>query len=523
METSGIVTAIAEKLDIPHLIYHWKTKSMFVGGDPIKVPTVNLYPDSDTLAEAFENVLVDYTWKSYTIVYEDKENLIRLKEVLQIHGPESNAISVLQLTDNYAAMLKGMKKNGVTNVVLDIKSEKIIPFLKEAAAFNMLTDYNSYFITNLDTHILPFDELGDHGSNITCLRLVNIHSYALNDTLRVWNQKISNLHMTPDQVPLEAALVHDAVQLYYQSLQSFDTNRDIPDIKQRCFGKKHHGTPLFGHQLSEFMKIQEYDGITGNVRFNVDLTRTPRKQFQLEILYYFRYRFRRLGTWDTTDKVKYDSTESESDSQMYETISNKTFKIVVKYGTPFLKKKEAEEGILLEGNERYEGYVVDLINEMRKDLGFKYILEVIPDGQYGSLDPNTKKWNGLVKHLLELKADLAVADLTVTYERKTAVDFTMPFMNLGIGILFTKPPKKPTNLFSFLDPFTVEVWIFTALSYLSISVFVFILSRINNDDWESSHPCNQEPEEVESIWGILNCVWLCMGSIMGQGCDILPK
>ena len=29
------------------------------------------------------------------------------------------------------------------------------------------------------------------------------------------------------------------------------------------------------------------------------------------------------------------------------------------------------------------------------------------------------------------KADLAVADLTITYERETGVDFTMPFMNLG--------------------------------------------------------------------------------------------
>jgi uncharacterized membrane protein YccF (DUF307 family) len=55
------------------------------------------------------------------------------------------------------------------------------------------------------------------------------------------------------------------------------------------------------------------------------------------------------------------------------------------------------------------------------------------------------------------------------------------------------------------------------LAYLFISVLVFILSRINNDDWESSHPCNQEPEEVESIWNILNCIWLMMGSIMGQG------
>jgi hypothetical protein len=29
------------------------------------------------------------------------------------------------------------------------------------------------------------------------------------------------------------------------------------------------------------------------------------------------------------------------------------------------------------------------------------------------------------------RADLAIADLTITYDREQAVDFTMPFMNLG--------------------------------------------------------------------------------------------
>lgn len=86
-----------------------------------------------------------------------------------------------------------------------------------------------------------------------------------------------------------------------------------------------------------------------------------------------------------------------------------------------------------------------------------------------------------------------------------------------------KPPKKETNLFSFLDPFTLDVWLYTGLAYLGVSVFVFLLSRIDKNDWEASHPCIQEPEEVESIWNFLNCVWLSMGSIMGQGCDILPK
>lgn len=129
----------------------------------------------------------------------------------------------------------------------------------------------------------------------------------------------------------------------------------------------------------------------------------------------------------------------------------------------------------------------------------------------------------MVKHLMDRKADLGIGDLTMTSERKTAVDFTTPFMTLGISILYVKPAPKEKSLFSFLMPFTVSVWVYTCIAYIALSCVVFLLSRINKDDWESSHPCDQDPEEVESIWNILNCVWLSMGSIMGQGCDILPK
>lgn len=182
------------------------------------------------------------------------------------------------------------------------------------------------------------------------------------------------------------------------------------------------------------------------------------------------------------------------------------------------------DGVFYEGNDRYHGYCIELIQKIAHVLKFKYIFEVVPDGKNGNeIQGKPGEWNGLINEIMKGRADLAIADLTITYDRKKVVDFTNPFMTLGIGILYVKPTPKEKNLFSFLDPFTTSVWVYTGLAYLFISILVFLLSRINNDDWESSHPCQQDPEEVESIWNILNCVWLMMGSIMGQGSDILPK
>jgi len=50
-------------------------------------------------------------------------------------------------------------------------------------------------------------------------------------------------------------------------------------------------------------------------------------------------------------------------------------------------------------------------------------------------------------------------------------------MNIGISILYKKPEKKATNVFSFLAPFHYEVWIYMATAYLGVSLILFILAR----------------------------------------------
>lgn len=40
-----------------------------------------------------------------------------------------------------------------------------------------------------------------------------------------------------------------------------------------------------------------------------------------------------------------------------------------------------------------------------------------------------REWDGMVRELLEQRADVAIGDLTITYEREHVVDFTMPFVS----------------------------------------------------------------------------------------------
>ena len=90
-------------------------------------------------------------------------------------------------------------------------------------------------------------------------------------------------------------------------------------------------------------------------------------------------------------------------------------------------KESSEE---LEGNDRYEGICIDLMEELSRALQFNYTIHLNEDNAPGAKNENGT-WNGLIGDLIEGRADLAIADLTITFEREEVVDFTMQFMNLG--------------------------------------------------------------------------------------------
>ncbi|GIY46872.1 glutamate receptor ionotropic, kainate 2 [Caerostris extrusa] len=195
---------------------------------------------------------------------------------------------------------------------------------------------------------------------------------------------------------------------------------------------------------------------------------------------------------------------------------NKTLVITTILNEPYMMKVEDENGI------RYEGYCVDLIEAIADDLKFQYKIKEVDDGSYGRKN-DLGEWNGMIRELIDGKADMAIADLTITYVREEAVDFTMPFMNLGISILFKKPTKKVPKLFSFLSPLSVEVWLYMATAFLGVSLFLFIVARFSAYEWVNPHPCDLEPEELENQFTLLNTLWFTIGCLMCQGCDITPR
>ncbi|XP_016873111.1 glutamate receptor ionotropic, kainate 4 isoform X3 [Homo sapiens] len=123
-----------------------------------------------------------------------------------------------------------------------------------------------------------------------------------------------------------------------------------------------------------------------------------------------------------------------------------------------------------------------------------------------------------------LKADLAVAGLTITAEREKVIDFSKPFMTLGISILYRVHMGRKPGYFSFLDPFSPGVWLFMLLAYLAVSCVLFLVARLTPYEWYSPHPCAQgRCNLLVNQYSLGNSLWFPVGGFMQQGSTIAPR
>jgi len=109
-----------------------------------------------------------------------------------------------------------------------------------------------------------------------------------------------------------------------------------------------------------------------------------------------------------------------------------------------------------------------------------------------------------------------VAPLTITSDRQEVVDFSKPFMDVGISIMIKRPEKKKPGVFSFMQPFTLNLWLSLVFSYFSVALGIFFVSRFSHAEWHR----NRYNGRMEfNKFNVANSLWFAMGAMMLQGSD----
>ncbi|XP_048507258.1 glutamate [NMDA] receptor subunit 1 isoform X2 [Athalia rosae] len=166
-----------------------------------------------------------------------------------------------------------------------------------------------------------------------------------------------------------------------------------------------------------------------------------------------------------------------------------------------------------------KGYCMDLLKELSKTINFTYSLALSPDGQFGSYMAKNnsfgskKEWSGLIGELVNERADMIIAPLTINPERAEFIEFSKPFKYQGITILEKKPSRSST-LVSFLQPFSNTLWILVMVSVHVVALVLYLLDRFS--PFGRFKLANTDGTEEDAL-NLSSAIWFAWGVLLNSG------
>uniref|UniRef100_A0A8C4UY87 Glutamate receptor n=1 Tax=Falco tinnunculus TaxID=100819 RepID=A0A8C4UY87_FALTI len=526
------VQSICNALEVPHIQTRWKHPTV----DNKDAFYINLYPDYAAISRAVLDLVLYYNWKIVTVVYEDSTGLIRLQELIKAPSRYNIKIKIRQLPSgnkDARPLLKEMKRGKEFYVIFDCSHETAAEILKQILSMGMMTEYYHYFFTTLDLFALDLEPYRYSGVNMTGFRLLNIENPQVSSVIEKWSMERLQAPPKPEtglldgMMTTEAALMYDAVYMVAVASQRAS---QMTVSSLQCH---RHKPWRFGPRFMNLIKEARWDGLTGRITFNK--TDGLRKDFDLDIIslkeegtekaagevsnHLYKV-WKKIGVWNSYSGLNMTDSNKDRSTNITDSLANRTLIVTTILEDPYVMYKKSDKPLY--GNDRFEGYCLDLLKELSNILGFIYEVKLVSDGKYGAQN-DKGEWNGMVKELIDHKADLAVAPLTITYVREKVIDFSKPFMTLGISILYRKPNGTNPGVFSFLNPLSPDIWMYVLLACLGVSCVLFVIARFTPYEWYNPHPCNPDSDVVENNFTLLNSFWFGVGALMQQGSELMPK
>ncbi|XP_051717071.1 glutamate receptor ionotropic, kainate 4 isoform X1 [Ctenopharyngodon idella] len=479
--------------------------------------TLDLRPTNTDISMAVAGLLTFFNSSTSCLICAQADCLLNLEVLLRQFLISKETLSVRMLDDSQdpTPLLKEIRDDKTATIIVDANATMSHVILERASELGMLSVYYTYILTSLEFSLLRLDDLADQRVNIVGFSVFNrTHPFFQDFVLslnRSWQENCD--HAPFAGTPLSSALLFDAVHTVVAAVQELNRSQNVGATQLSCKSSKiwEHGTSLMN-----YLRMVELEGLTGHIEFN---SKGQRSNYALRIMQNSRDGLRQIGQWHSEQGL---SMEKKLPSlNVTDTLFNTTLTITTILENPYVMLRANHQE--LEGNERYEGFCVDMLKELADILKFKYRIRLVGDGLYGVPGANGT-WTGMVGELISRKADLAVAGLTITAEREKVIDFSKPFMTLGISIMYRVHIGRRPGYFSFLDPFSPGVWLFMLLAYLAVSCVLFLVARLTPYEWYNPHPCLKgRCNLLINQYSLGNSFWFPVGGFMQQGSTIAPR
>ncbi|XP_062131998.1 glutamate receptor 1 [Drosophila sulfurigaster albostrigata] len=561
--------------------------------------------------QAIIDTIQYYGWQSIIYLYDSHDGLLRLQQIYQELKPGNETFRVqmvkrianVTMAIEFLHTMEDLGRFSKKRIVLDCPAEMAKEIIIQHVRDVKLGRRTYHYLLSglvMDNH-WPSDVVEFGAINITGFRIVDTNRRALRD----FHDSRKRLEPPSGQntagggsmpaISAQAALMYDAVFVLVEAFNRI--LRKKPDqfranhLQRRshtggggggsgsggsggntlnessalldCNTPKGWVTPWEqGEKISRVLRKVEIDGLTGEVRFDDDGRRV---NYTLQVVEMsVNSTLQQVAEWrDDAGFIPlhgryWGAANARSTvnggvggGNVGDYARNHTFIVTSVLEEPYLMHKAGGYGEQLVGNERFEGYCKDLAELLATTLGIKFELRLAQDGRYGAENQFAPGgWDGMVGELVRKEADIAIAAMTITAERERVIDFTKPFMSLGISIMIKKPVKQTPGVFSFLNPLSQEIWMSVILSYVGVSIVLYFVTRFPPHEWrivrrstndgaaatqqppgiiggtEPHQEANAQQLQQQNVpvndFSLLNSFWYSLAAFMQQGCDLTP-
>ncbi|CAL9006175.1 unnamed protein product [Prunus brigantina] len=123
------------------------------------------------------------------------------------------------------------------------------------------------------------------------------------------------------------------------------------------------------------------------------------------------------------------------------------------------------------------GFCIDVFQAAISKLPYKVNYEFVP------FDVSNVTYNDLVYQVFNQTFNAVVGDTTITSERSQNVGFTIPYSDLGVGMLV---PNENEDMWIFLRPLSTDLWITSACFFILTGFVVWVIERPVNPEFQGT-------------------------------------
>ncbi|XP_073954906.1 glutamate receptor ionotropic, kainate 2-like isoform X2 [Choristoneura fumiferana] len=521
-EEVKLASAAAARVGVPLLLVSPTPFSTSTEG-LLHWETIHMYPQNDVFIKACTALCDEKAWSSAVLLHDDAVG----PRLVQGAGDAGLEIAILarrlpppEDEESLRNLLLVLKKAEHTQFIVWCDEACVDRVLAAAQIVGLLSERHSYILLALDLHTLDLEPYSHGGANITGLQLFDPEREE--PMLMDWREtylrrfRKNAEDMDVSESYLEAAET-EADKVVATPLTSLILAYDVVLTASKILGRLANITMDLDETSCEPLKSNGHADTLINYLRSKDISNWAgnagsRRSGRFRVVELARRGILMpVGIYDPRFGIMWDRPPVEAPPLPPGVMANQTFVVLIMINKPYVMMKPASHR--LSGNDRYEGFCIELFEKLSNILHFNFTLLQLPGGNYDMM---------LERIQNSSEPLFAITDLTITAEREQKVDFTTPFMNLGISILYRKPTAPVPKMFAFMLPFSTGVWFCLGLAYVGTSLVLYVIGRLCPEEWQNPYPCIEEPDALENQFTLANALWFTLGAILCQGSEIAP-